>query len=514
MAIVVSSEQMKRLDATTINEIGIPSRILMETAGKNIADRLHQSLDTFLNKGVIILCGYGNNGGDGYVIARWLAYYGYQVFIIKVGEGISSPETKANLELCRKIDKIEFIDKNDEDYEEFSESLLLDCGVIIDAIYGIGFKGTLKGDAAEIVEQANDMPLFRVAVDIPSGINADTGSGELAFRADITYTLEAFKYGHLIGNGKVCSGLVQVVPIGIPFELWKKESPAFLLDDNNVNLPIRHPHSHKGDFGRIAVFAGSPGYTGAAFMASLAALKAGAGLVTIFCYPDDMLHFSNKPHEVMVRTTPLQNDCKVDTAALDVTLENFDVILFGPGCGVSDYTLQILEYVAGKWQKPAVIDADGLNTLAQNQHLISKLAEKPVILTPHWGEFCRLAGISMDNLEKDCISALCSYVDKHNLNVLLKSHTTIYYDGNLLQFNTRGNDGLATGGSGDILSGMIAGLLAQKADIDLAAGAAAYHLGLTAEYLAQIQDFRSIIPTDIIDALFLRDIYSKEDEEE
>lgn len=510
MKTVITSQQMKDLDFKAINEFGIPSAVLMENAGKGCADMLLRLFPNFLKQSTVVMCGPGNNGGDGYVIARWLAAYDIPVYVIKVGEGKSSPETLLNMELCQKME-IEFIEITDNDYEECLDSILAQAGVIIDAIYGIGFKGKLQGQAADLIEKVNTIPAFKVAIDIPSGLNADTGSMELAFRADVTLTMESLKFGHLLGQGRRYSGITEVIPIGIPDTSWENEPAAWVLDEETACLPFRSRYTHKGDYGRIAVFAGSPGFTGAAFMASTAALKAGAGLVTIFTHPDFMSCYNSKPFEVMVKTTPLDKSGKLDEIALDTALEKFDTILFGPGCAVSEYTLQILTYIINKWNKPAVIDADGLNTLTQHPQLIKTLSGKPFILTPHWGEFCRLADIDMQALKNDCLTQLKSFVETNNLKVLLKSYTSIYYDTETMYFNINGNEGLATGGSGDVLSGLITGFLAQNMDFAEAAGSAAYYLGYTADLLIKKQETFSITPTDILDNIFKRDLYDDEE---
>jgi hydroxyethylthiazole kinase-like uncharacterized protein yjeF len=501
MKIVVSTQQMKELDSRTIKEFGIPSRVLMENAGKGCAELLHNSFSGLLSKGVVVICGYGNNGGDGYVIARWLDYYGYDVSILTVCKGNSSPETIANRDLCKKL-LIEFIDFSDEDFEEFSEAVLFDAGVIIDAIYGINFKGKLNTQVAELIELVNETQALRVAIDIPSGVNADTGIAELAFHATLTLTMEAMKFGHLLGKGKLYSGIVDIIPIGIPDPLWENAEAAVLLDETVAHLPERNEFSHKGDYGRIAVFAGSPGFTGAAFLSSLAAVKAGAGLVTIFSHPEQMQIYDSKPYEVMVRAIPLQSEGKINYTALAETLDKYDVILFGPGCTVSEFTLQTLNFILNEWHKCAVIDADGLNTLAQHPELYAHLADKPIIITPHWGEFCRLTGLSVEDLEQNCLTQLKQFVEAHKTKVLLKSNTSIYYDTEVTYINSNGNDGLSTGGSGDVLSGLIAGFLAQRMCPANAAGMAAYYLGLTAERLAEKQETLSITPTDILDYIF------------
>jgi hydroxyethylthiazole kinase-like uncharacterized protein yjeF len=508
MSEILTSVQMKQLDRRTIHDFGIPSRVLMENAGKGCVDYLREVFDSDLGLGSVVLCGHGNNGGDGYVIARWLEYYGYAVNIISIGEGELSPETQANKELCEKLG-INFVVPSESDYEVFSN-----IGVIIDAIYGIGFKGKLSPAISELIGRVNNLKSLKVAIDIPTGVNTDTGFAEVAFQADITLTMDSFKVGHFLGRGRQYSGIVETIPIGIPAILKNHLDTAILIDETNACLPERSEFANKGDFGRIAVIAGSQGFTGAAFLASLAAVKAGAGLVTIWGHPANLNIYDSKPNEVMVKAIPLKEDGSVDGSTLDMKLEKTDVILFGPGCGVSDYTHQLLTYLVENWQKLAVIDADGLNILAGHPELYNKLADKPFILTPHWGEFCRLADIKMEAMHNDSLGCLKDFVDKYKLKVLLKSHTSVYYDTEKLYFNITGNDGLATGGSGDILSGIIAGFLGQKMPFAKAASNAAYYLGLTAEILSEKQETLSITPSDILNGLFRLDLLDAEPGEE
>jgi hydroxyethylthiazole kinase-like uncharacterized protein yjeF len=213
----------------------------------------------------------------------------------------------------------------------------------------------------------------------------------------------------------------------------------------------------------------------------------------------------------MVKPVPLQKDGILDIAALSIELEKVDVILAGPGCGINEYSKKVISFISGQWNKPAVIDADGLNVLAKYPELISGMSGKPIVLTPHWGEFARLVQKEMQELEKDCLAMLKPFVEKHKLNVLLKSHTSLFYDGIDMLFNNTGNDGLATGGSGDVLSGLIAGFLAQGFSPADAAGTAAYFLGHTAELLADVQDTCSILPTDILDNIFTIEYDDTED---
>ncbi|HOD18020.1 MAG TPA: NAD(P)H-hydrate dehydratase [Candidatus Cloacimonadota bacterium] len=510
MNFVATSDQMRRVERVTMEEIGISSRILMENAGRSCAEMLDCRFKDVMYLGVAILCGTGNNGGDGYVLARWLDYFCYDVTIITTGEGKISLDNLVNKQICEKLN-IDIINWDDPNSRRAAKEELENVGVIIDAIYGTGFKGKITGPTAELIKEVNGLDKIKVALDIPSGVNADTGEAELAFIAHITFAMEALKPGHLLGKGRAYSGILRTLQIGIPSMLLEIEGAAYLLDEKNAVFPERYKFSHKGDYGRVAIFAGSPGMTGAAFMAAQAALKVGAGLVTIFCHPDNMLFYANKPYEVMIKPVPLSGKDTIDAEALSKELEKFDVLLVGPGCGISDYTHNLLSYLVSEWNKPGVIDADGLNTLALHPELVKQLGNKQMILTPHWGEFCRLAQTEMSALQKDCLKVLKNYVETNAVKVLLKSSTSVYCDGDYMFFNAKGNDGLATGGSGDVLAGMITGFLAQKLSPEQAAGTAAYYLGATAEKLADKQETFSITPTDLLDNMFL---YYEEEESE
>lgn len=496
---------MRALDNRTIDELGIPSAVLMENAGKGCADYLIKNHAEALSKAVLVLCGFGNNGGDGFVIARWLHYYKINVNILLVNRGDSSTETLSNLAICQKLDipiyKLWEM-SSESDLEINLKALLIQSDVVIDAIYGIGFRGKLSAPILKLIETVNSGASLKVAIDIPSGLNADTGYAEVCFEADQTLTMAAKKYGHYLGNGRKLCGNVSVIPIGIPSEYFDACKAGYEIDDTNVFLPSRGKYSHKGDNGRIAVFAGSPGFTGAAFLAATACLRAGAGLVTIFCHPDQMQYFNNKPYEVMVRELPVDNDGKLDQPALQESLTAYDVLLFGPGIGVTEESYHLLHYLLSFWDKLGVIDADGLSILAAHPELISLLKNKKIVLTPHWGEFCRLAKITRQDLEADCLLQLKKFVGSTDTKIYLKSHVSIYHDGHDLIINTAGNDGLAKGGSGDILSGLTAGFMGQDFPVHLAAPTAGWYLGKTAERLIQLKPSHALMPTEILDKIF------------
>lgn len=501
---IVSSEQMKALDNRTINELGIPSRVLMETAGKGCADYLHLHHSDQMYDGIAVLCGYGNNGGDGYVIARWLHQYGYKVRILEAARGNMSPETAANRLACEKLE-IPIIKywELDEAKLDLTNTIIMLQSMIIDAIYGIGFRGKLSDLMQELFDTIDACPGFKVAIDIPSGLNADNGCGKQGPTFDLTLAIDALKTGHLLGDQRHCCGKVEIIPIGIPEDYYIDLNAPYELEADLAFLPQRKKESHKGDHGRVAVFAGSQGMTGAAFLASRACLKAGAGLVTIFVHPQQMLHFAAKPWEVMLTEIPVLADGSLDDMALNRKLEKFDLILYGPGIGVTEFNTAVLTHILQTWLQKIVIDADGLNILAANRQLLPLLSKSMHVLTPHWGEFCRLAEITMEELKSDPVGVAKRFTEQYPVTLLLKSYTTIYIKGKDIVFNTTGNDGLATGGSGDVLAGLIAGFMSPRSIFTAFPLIASYYLGKTAEYLATRQETFSITPTDILEHIFM-----------
>ncbi len=503
---ILSREEMYALDKYTIEKKGIPGKELMESAGKGCSEFIHQELLKPHSK-VAIFCGSGNNGGDGFVIARYLKNWGYKISIFLLGNPDKmSPETLENYESCRDL-KIDITQINNAEIE------LSEFDLIADAIFGVGLQGTIKGWSADLIEKINTSGKTVVAIDIASGVDANTGQAEVAINADHTLTMAAYKYGHFLGKGREKSGEVKVIDIGIPEELYEKFPPrAKLITDDNVKYPERSPLSHKGDYGKIGIIAGSPCFSGAAIMASKAALRSGAGLITLF-HPAGMeLIFETQLLEVMTYTIPKfpfslsrRSETKTergDKEGFFKKLNSMDVLLVGPGIGTSKKTTELIKKILEMWEKPLVLDADGLNILSENEDILKLIMSKPVILTPHIGEFARLAKKAVSEILADPLGELENFIKKYKCNILLKSATTIFADSESFVFDISGNDGLATGGSGDVLAGIIVSFLGQKFLLKDAAISASYLMGRTAEKLAETRKPASIIPSDIIEEIF------------
>lgn len=501
MTQVLYSRQMQELDNKTISEFGLSAAILMENAGKGCADFIKASFEEASSGRVVILHGTGNNSGDGFVIARWLCEYGFQVALMQLGEGKFSPVSQANYQLCTKLNIRQYSWQNDA---KLCSHLLQGAAVIVDAVFGTGFKGKLPTPAAEAFAEANSSLALRIAIDIPSGVAADTGEASInAFQAHHTLAIHAYKTGHLLHDGKRHSGSIHLIPIGIP-ELYYHVLPIQeLITEANCHFPHRDPQAHKGTYGKVLIIGGSPGFTGSVALAATAALRSGAGYVYLASRKELEQHYSTLSPEIMFRPLPaITGIPDIDEQSLKEFIASATAILIGPGLGLDTYAKSMLEQVLSCAKVPMIIDADAISLLATNEHLQALLKREDILLTPHPGEFCRISAISPDALTADTVGSLQEFCRKTGLKVLLKGDTSIYCEGSTLLFNTRGNDGLATGGSGDVLAGIIVSFVAQGLKLSDAAINASYLMGITAEQLATKRGTPSIIPSDIIANLF------------
>jgi len=503
---ILSAKQMQAVDNRTITELGIPSLVLMENAGRQCATMISDIYQDALGGTIAILCGSGNNGGDGAVIARWLKESGSNIIILHISSKAPTPETKANLKICEKLSIPVITIENVNDYNEVMDDNP-DLSLIIDAIFGIGFKGELSQKMHQIIKCVNEEAVPIVAIDIPSGIDADNGTGANAIKASVTLALGAYKYGHFLAKGAEYSGKLYLVDIGIPGLFYRVVECGRLLELADIRIPDRYEFADKTAYGSVAVFAGSPGLTGAAVLACQAALRSGAGLITLYHQPDLAQIFEIKLTEVMTRSIPEDGKGLPDTAAVMRMLDKHTTILIGPGIGQDDHTLKLMEcvltYKKDDQYTPMVIDADGLRLLAKHRHLMDHLADREIVLTPHIREFAALTEASVSEINRDTITYLKHFVGKYRCKVLLKGRVTIYCDDQYLLFNKTGNDGLATGGTGDVLAGMITAYLAQKMPLPWAAISASQVMGLTANNISKNRLCMSITPSDLIDHLFL-----------
>lgn len=476
---------MAGVDGYAIGELGIPGLILMENAGRGIADVARRMLTEPKAKLVHIYCGSGNNGGDGYVVARHLLNYGarVRVRVLAAAEKIAG-DARINLEILQSIGcRPDFIgelpavdDKPD---------------LIIDAMLGTGVKGALRGLYAQAADAMNAAGCPILAVDIPSGVNADTGQVEgPAVRATITATMAALKRGLLFSPGREYAGRLEIVDISMPPSVLEKlDANVSLVDDAFVKsiLPRRAPDAFKNRVGVVQVIAGSTGFTGAAVLASKAVLRSGAGLCYLATPQSLNAVFESNLTEVI--TLPVEDNktgCFSETNA-PVLLDHLsgkDVVALGPGIGQAAQTGALVHELLTSMREPLVLDADGLNLCVGHTELFNHYSGD-LVLTPHPGEFSRLTGLSTKEVIGNPIEYAREYAQKWRCCIILKgAPTVIAAPSGRVYINTTGNAGMATGGSGDVLTGIIAGLRAQGMTVEDAAIAAVYVHGLAGDLAA------------------------------
>ncbi len=488
---LVYAEEMQALDRYTIEEMGIPGEILMENAGRGIAELIWSRLAPKAQKGTLIVCGPGNNGGDGFVIARHLAQKNIPVKVITlVPPEKYKGEAALNLQILKRIG-LPLIELTESDLDSLP-FLLKHFGLIVDAIFGTGLKRPVSGFLARVVEILNSSDVFILAVDMPSGLSADTGHPlGLAVKADLTATMALPKVGQVIYPGRQYVGELCVVDISMPPQVIAEKGPKrlWLTEDWALkHIGPREPDTHKGTYGHLLIIAGSPGKTGAAILAAKGALRAGAGLVTLASTRSTNLVFENSLIEAM--TTPIGEE----TAEGCLSLEAFEALsniaegkraaVVGPGVGLTASTMSLVQRLVAELPLPMVVDADALTALSgQFYHL--RRAQYPRVLTPHPGELARLLQSPKETIQKDRLLAARTAARETNTVVVLKGAATVIAspDGREA-VNSTGNPGMASGGMGDVLAGIIGAFLAQGRDPFEAACLGVYIHGAAGDLLA------------------------------
>ncbi len=477
---LLTADEMRAADAHAIKKIGIPSLVLMENAGVKSLFTLERILNGLRNRRFCIVCGKGNNGGDGLVIARHLVnnQVSSYVFLLASPDKLS-PDARINLDILARMN-VEFVVIKDEDDVNRLRIAMEFSDCILDCIFGNGFSGEISGLNAAVVNAMNDSRAVKVAIDLPSGLCASTGKNSLvSFHADYTITLGAPKIGLFLFPGKNIAGEVWVADIGIPAESFAVAgSQNFLLTRQlcETLIPSRSQQMHKGDAGKVLIFAGSDQYQGAAVLASYGALRSGAGMVHL-ALPDTLrtsLSCQLLPETIVSWHPSLDGGFKLESDDIEKLNGRFRSLLAGPGWGRSESCKRSLQNLLGAWHGPLVLDADALNLISDPTEL-KKTVSVPVI-TPHLGEMSRLCGKSIEEIKNDSVSIAREFAVNNRVIVVLKSAVTIVADHTGRAFIlSRPNSGLARGGSGDLLSGLIAGLTATGIS-QLNAALAAVHL--------------------------------------
>lgn len=524
---LVTAQEMKEIDKLAMTKYGVPGLVLMDTAAKQVADVVMELLrksvlaQRVVDKGasgyaqfkVVIFCGGGNNGGDGFGAARWLASYGIAVKIFLVGTTLEKITGDAASELAMLKAAglgVQLLTK-EEDWLT-AELAVERSSVVVDAILGTGFSGELRPAHQRACQLINQLGKQVVAVDIPTGVNADDGSAsEDAVRADVTVTMALPKTGLLLHPGKGMTGRLLVANIGMSTQLLDDcASGKYHLNASMVRnmLPLRAEDAHKADAGRVVICAGSPGFTGAAALTSNAAVKAGAGLVSLLTPLSSREVLAVKLTEVMVHGLLERMPGVLGSAAANSVLEwanKSDILAIGPGLGLADSTQQTIRDVLTKCQVPVVIDADALTALKDHTELLAQM-QVPKVLTPHAGEMARLTGLTVEEINRDRLNISRKYALSWQAVVVLKGAPTVVASPNgTVYVNSTGTKALATGGSGDVLTGIIAGLASQGISLveaalcgvflhGLAGGLACADVGLAAgEIVGHLAEAREIV---------------------
>lgn len=483
--------EMRRIDASTIEEYGIPCAVLMESAGSEVASACESLLLKTGGKRVCIFAGKGNNGGDGFVAARRLVNHGYkvQVCLFAVSTELSV-DALTYFSVLQKmgIDVLEIANERDWDKAGIAVSFA-DC--LVDALLGTGLHGNVSDRLASAIELINSAGKPVVAVDIPSGVESDTGRvTHSAVKATITVTLGLPKPGLYLYPGASFAGEIRVADIGIPVELIQSRSiRQNIATAGQVGdlLPIRRRDAHKGNSGRVGVIAGSQGMTGAAALASNGALRSGAGLVTLGIAASLHHIMEVKLTEVMTRPWPEIIGGALGVKSIPYMEElaaKSDVTLIGPGLGRAEETQSAVRQFVKGARCPLVIDADGLVALAEDIDILQQ-TEALSVLTPHPGEMAILTGLTIDEINQDRLYvARQSAIDWASIVVLKGAGTVVAFPDGEVFINPTGNPGLATGGTGDVLAGVIASFIAQGLSSHDAAVAGVFTHGLAADISA------------------------------
>ncbi len=506
---VANAEEMQELDRKAIETYRIPGMILMENAGRGAAEVISHTFPDIHKKKIAIISGKGNNGGDGFVIARYLLNQGVsvRVYLLADPKGLrGDAETNFNIFQRMKGEVISVPSSKDyvrvkKDLEKFD--------ILVDGIFGTGLDAEVRGYYREVIDHLNTLQRPIVAIDIPSGLDADTGKPlGTAIRAFLTITFGLPKVGHLLPPGIDYVGEVRVIDIGLPKRLVEDEKiPTHLLEEKEIkgwlSIP-RNPDTHKGDYGHLLVIAGSVGKTGAAAMACQAALRMGAGLVTLAIPKSLNGIMEMKLTEVMTEPlpeTPKQTLSLRAFSAIVRLCENKKAVIIGPGLGTFKETQSLVLKLIKALDVPIILDADGLTALATQPKTLP-IASRSLILTPHPGEMARLMRSQVKEVLEDRIGRSRNFSQSHHVHLVLKGHPTLISTPKGEVFiNPTGNPGMASGGTGDVLTGMIGGLVCQGFDILPSLQIAVYLHGLAGDEGVQEKGEKSLIATDIIEKI-------------
>ena len=505
---VVTAKIMRAIDRRAINDLGIPGITMMENAGVGVTRELQKRFPDLSQKKIFIFCGTGNNGGDGFVIARHLFNLGSEVIVLLAGKlSELQGDTKINANSAQKIgtqiDELNIDNLNNHDHK------IRHCNIIIDALFGTGLNRPVSGFMEKVIGKINQFEKFKkfiISVDINSGV--DSNSGQLIgphVKSDLTLALAYLKQSHLLHPSAGIMQEVQLIDIGVPKKATEGQNIEVHLSTNEdikSYFQKRDPNSHKGNYGHVLVLAGSSGKEGAAGLTALAVLRSGAGLCTL-ALPKSSQKVMH-PMEVMTVPLPETSNGSLSIHAkksiLDL-LNDKSVVAIGPGISTDPETVTLIREILPKIRCPLVLDAEALNALSFHKDLLQKLLPETV-LTPHPKEMSRLIGISTEEIQKNRLQITSMFSCDNSLTLVLKGSPSLigFSDGSIV-INPTGNPGMATGGSGDVLTGIIAGLIAQGLSSPEASIAGTYIHGQTGDHFANSESQTTLIAGDLLRCL-------------
>ena len=488
---IVTAAEMKALDRNTIENAGIPSLVLMERAALRTVEEIIRRLKDRNKEKILVVCGTGNNGGDGLAIARLLHLQGIETrYYIAGNEQKMTQETAQQFRTAQyyQVPRVHNLNLN-----EYT--------TIVDAIFGVGLSRPVEGKYGELIRELNQASACKVAVDIPSGIDADTGFEKgIAFRADFTVTFAFRKRGLCFYPGRMYGGEIVVADIGIYAVPDRQIQMHHLTQEDLAVLPERIPYGNKGTFGKILLVAGSEGMCGAAYLSASAALRCSAGMVKIQTVEANRIPLQTLLPEAMIT-------CDFDESKNQTMLDWCDVLVIGPGLGCGAQSRERAQWFlsrAAACGKAVVLDADGLNLLAVHEDWKRFIGDN-VILTPHIGEMSRLCGKGIGDIQACLVQTAVDYArDTKAVCVLKDACTVVAAESGKIYLNLSGNAGMATAGSGDVLSGIVAGVLCmylaqeKKPPVDLIAALGVYIHGLAGDLAARTLGQRGMTAGDII----------------
>jgi NAD(P)H-hydrate epimerase len=480
----------------------------MENAGRQVVAAMEAAYESELDGRVAVLCGRGNNGGDGYVVARTLAHRGVDVTVFVVGVVADvRGDARTNLDILGRL-AVTVVEVADEQAWELHFSEIAQCAIIVDALFGTGLRSPLGGMLETVVADVNASGIPVVSIDLPSGLSADTPRPiGAAIDASMTVALAAPKLPLVLPPGEAMAGDVVIADIGIPEEVIEAvDGPHIELLTPGSLRHLAEPRvadSHKGDFGRVTIAAGAPGRTGAAFLAAMGALRSGAGLVTVAVPASARTIVASMAPEFVTDALPEGPDGDLAPEAAErVLATRHDVVACGPGLGVGPGAAAFVRALLDRATVPLVLDADALTVMAGGADALAGREERPVIITPHPGEMARLAGVTTEHVQTHRLEVAGEFATRHHLYVVLKGHRTLVAtpEGHLF-INPSGNPGMATGGTGDVLTGVLAAWLAQLLDAEAAATLAVFLHGAAGDLAEVAHGQTAMVASDLLSQL-------------